>query len=99
MNNMLLLACARGILQVLGTISNKGTPSREMQAFAHPQLPRTHVVLDVSRTRTARVLRARDCPRLFRMLTEMTCNQAARRRRRLPVAPTPCSGVTPWGGS
>ena len=33
-----------------------------MQVQAHPQLPGTHVVLDV-----------RQFPRLFRMLTELTC--------------------------
>lgn len=37
-----------------------------MQAYAHPQLPGTHVVLDV-----------RACPRTFRMLTELTCGSEA----------------------
>lgn len=37
-----------------------------MQVHAHPQLPGTHVVLDV-----------RECPKMFRMLSELTCGSEA----------------------
>lgn len=40
----------------------RGSRATKMQVHTHPEWPSTHVVLDV-----------RECPRIFQMLTELTC--------------------------